>query len=489
MNRPQVELITNQATDDFETRLTERELAVKKAANVNDACTNCDPESRAAVWILRNEDLVRLTDQNVVTSFRSLTKRYGNFGALVTVFINEAEDSPEGVSQHGRLQLLAKYTGVARSVRFFRSASDLSRMLNLITHHDPGRALGPVEPIGNLSNVSKIDKTLLRRAFNDCLEVALEELPGGTHSKVWLARVKHQKGFLEPFAVKIASCESIESERENEFHFARELIPFPHRAPVVDSRCVNGTKTSLVASMFVERATRLDEYISSSSPKLAIDALFDGPLRTYLRTRFKSTISLGTELRRYGMLWAHDEPALVACHASLRSSTVSSPRTLLDDMGRMKPIDVQTTFAHGDLHVRNIYVRDNALDVILIDFAKACYQSPATRDLATLDVSLALDFGDCGTINNTELGSAYAPGILARDVSPSVNRRLQAISELRKQAHFLADRVEEYDVFVAAQLMRMSRVLWQHDHQALSKVVYQHANALLASAFSAIGFC
>jgi hypothetical protein len=120
--------------------------------------------------------------------------------------------------------------------------------------------------------------------------------------------------------------------------------------------------------------------------------------------------------------------------------------------------------AHGDLHTRNIFVRRNSLDVLLIDFAGAHSIGPSSRDPATLDVMLAFDVPDRNNKFPTtpNLRVLYTPPLLPpsrlRSDAGRLDSRIEAIRRVRMHVSGEGMSTQEYEITVACCLLRFARL-------------------------------
>lgn len=158
---------------------------------------------------------------------------------------------------------------------------------------------------------------------------------------------------------------------------------------------------------------------------------------------------------------------LFAAHALAKTVDpgVASPMELLAIVRRFPESEILTCQAHGDMHPRNVFVRDPQ-DLVLIDFASAGDGgSPMVRDAATLDVALAFDgWARPETrLSAHEIASLYTPplfGIRANDLS----HRASLIPHVRGIAMSDVGHPSEYTLAVVAMLLRASRLIARQEH-------------------------
>lgn len=356
-------------------------------------------------------------------------------------------------------------------IRVFDISKGSDPSVEFAARHDPGPDAVPMV-IRGITGASH--QTLLQRAFHDFSEIEATQLEGG-HSRalgVWRidALDRINRFSCEAFVVKIGSVAPITREINNYLNWADFRIPFPHRAPLALSRCVQGFQHRAIVSMFVGRAVRFDDYVCQVSPAMAIAALFDGPLRTWRsRTRLEH-IALGQQYKQYGRFTGI---YLKHLYDKWNDANVPDPMAVYSALEALPPQPVNVCHSHGDLHVRNLYVRENASEVILIDFASANGDSPAARDPACLDVSLAFDC-KTGKLGDHDLAHIYRQNALTVLPDASKDGRLSAIRQLRIQAAASCNSALEYDITLAIYLLLAAR-------RHASKAAYAAAVGILQS--------
>jgi hypothetical protein len=149
-------------------------------------------------------------------------------------------------------------------------------------------------------------------------------------------------------------------------------------------------------SDFVEKSEPFDDYVARTrSVDKVVRSIYTGPLRNWRSNATVEKVRIGMEyVRRVrGESNKHAEGLQRAHVMARRVDTASvSPEALLSILEQLPEREIRSCQAHGDLHPRNIFVRDNSEEIILIDFAKAGdLGNPILRDTATLDVALAFD--------------------------------------------------------------------------------------------------
>jgi len=334
--------------------------------------------------------------------------------------------------------------------------------------HRPTRAPNPslIPPPEDVA-LSSSFKTLLQRAFSEFTRIQLEALYGGKSKVSGVYRVnaydEHDQ-CVAPFVVKVGPRSKIAQEIYGLEDLVLDRVPFQFRPPLARDRCVDGANDRLLISMFVDRALRFDEYLDFCPPVLAISSLFEGPLRTWRRQQdliqTDRPIGLAEEYLRYEVIPSIGNADRLLAPYSLASSVQSKiwrPKDLLTYLYEFPRVQVAQCYCHGDLHTRNIFVRHNSLDVVLIDFAHANYQSPAARDPAKLDVAIAFDVWDDQKaghkyLSRETLARLYSPPLLPPTRIPVTNSRVDAIRQVRLEA-VIDCSATEYDVTVACYLL------------------------------------
>jgi len=300
------------------------------------------------------------------------------------------------------------------------------------------------------------EKALLKRAFNDFHRIDVTDLidTGSTTRRVFRVDAFTQDGSQpEPFTAKIGLRKEIRVEIGNNADFCLESIPFPNLPPIIERRCVSGANRSAMISQFIYRATRLDRFIQAASAGLVIASLFDGPLRNWRSRLNPGEILLATELQAVLPQPASKRLGQAYEAAASIDRNVLKPSDLFSLIHSLKSTKVPACHSHGDLHVKNIFVRENATDVILIDVARSS-QAVVTRDPATLEVSIAFD---CPTsLPGALLRDLYKPGILCRQLMGYRDGQIRAIEQIRIQARASCN-PDAYDLTAAFFLLRMAR--------------------------------
>ena len=308
---------------------------------------------------------------------------------------------------------------------------------------------------------------LLQRAFSEFKRIQLHPLHGGKSKTSGVCRVDAFDDYgqcVAPFVVKLGPRGKIGPEIYGLEDLVLDRVPFQFRPPLARDRCVAGADDRVLVSMFVDRAMRFDDYLEFGPPVLAISSLFDGPLRTWRRQQdliqTDQVIGLAEEYLRYEVIPSLENAGRLDAPYALASGTdtnVCSPQDLLTLLYNFPRVKVAQCYCHGDLHTRNVFIRHNSLDVVLIDFAHANYQSPAARDPAKLDVAIGFDVWDDQKqdhlyLSPETLRRLYRPPLLPPTRVSIVGSRVDAIRQVRLEAVIDCSAIE-YDVTVACYLL------------------------------------
>jgi len=351
--------------------------------------------------------------------------------------------------------------------------------------HEPGPPANALLRIEATFSLTESHEVLLRRAFQDFAGLRAARLFGGANPNVWRIDAAHNDGrACDPFVVKADRRMRITEEIEVVEQFVNEYVPFPNRAPVSLDRCVSGAHERLIVSMFVDRAMRLDEYILSGSPGQVITNLFDVALRTWRANRRMEARQVGKE---FGALGIFGRTQLLQAVARNVGATVASPQELVRRLQDLPQQEIALAYGHGDLHPRNIYVRHNTAEVVLIDFPRSGEMTALSRDPATLDVALALypTRLDSPTrkrvaerLSRDVIRRLYTPPLLPLAVGRIEDPRIEAVRHIRVQVQGDGISEAEYEIAVASYLLRFAE---RGDVMALRALAYELADRLLNS--------
>jgi len=136
-------------------------------------------------------------------------------------------------------------------------------------------------------------------------------------------------------------------------------------------------------------------------------------------------------------------------------SNYPSPNELWRRLEEVPPTPFKVCLSHGDLNVRNIFVRWNATDVILIDFSHVGL-APLSRDPCKLETSIA--FSDTiPLLSDRIIRRLYRHPLLPPHDLPRENGQVEAIQQIRTQC--LGEGVSnlEYEITCACHLLRFAQ--------------------------------
>ena len=137
-------------------------------------------------------------------------------------------------------------------------------------------------------------------------------------------------------------------------------------------------------------------------------------------------------------------------------SGVPSPEELWKSLGQVGPVEFQKCHSHGDLNVRNVFVRWNSTDVVLIDFSHAGEQGAMARDPSKLDTSIALTVKDLQKrlLSARVLRDVYLWPLIPPRQFAYADSRTRAIRQIRRQAGGEGITNAEYVVMTACHLLK-----------------------------------
>jgi hypothetical protein len=320
------------------------------------------------------------------------------------------------------------------------------------------------------------DVILLQRAFNGFKNVTLTPQKGGRSRdcKVWKIEASRETDACEPFVAKAARQEDLQNEFETYRAFVRDFVPFPFRAPILEDRFVKGSTRAVLISAFVGRSQRLDEYLSTASnPELVMVSLFEGALGKWRRGAKGNRGSLGhfyveqqkaakessaSDAMAKSLL--PDPEGLVPTYENVRNAdaAIFNPLKIWSMLDSLPITDYYVCRAHGDLNVRNIFVRWNSMDTVLIDFSHSGINESLARDPAKLETSIGLNV--CNKENKqipeSILRKLYQSPLLPPRDFVVLDGRTDAIYQIRRHAGGEGITNQEYEILVICHLLRFA---------------------------------
>jgi hypothetical protein len=340
------------------------------------------------------------------------------------------------------------------------SRDDFARALR---SYDPGPSINldlPDPLPGHTRNYEHYDSDsiLLRRAFVNFTQVKLKTEQGGFSKdcKVWRVEAHHGTGRCEPFVAKAARRGDLEEEFRTYCDLVRNFVPFPFRAPLLEGHFVRGATRAVLVSAFVSRSQRLDKYLAAvSSPELVMVSLFEGALGNWRRAAVRESASLA----KASLLLPKPQDLTPAFEKARKTSDFVIPPSEL--CTQLEGLPVGEHFfcrVHGDLNIRNVFVRWNTTDTVLIDFSNSGSRGSIARDPAKLDTSIALTARDANDdlLPETVLRKLYRGPLLPPRTFVVTDGRTDAIRQIRRNAGGEGIRSDEYEVLVICHLLRFA---------------------------------
>ena len=348
----------------------------------------------------------------------------------------------------------------------------------LLRAHDPGPAvdtLMSVEVVGESDLLMSDDEILLRRAFHGFTKITLSNEHGGrsTGCRVWRVVVEGGLANREAFIAKTAPFVAVQAERENYRTYVHDQIPFPFRAPIVDERCVSGRERDVLVSMFVGRAQRVDRYLAcGGSPHGVITSLFTDALGSWRAHPEATRASIGRILverqensvsdpsaLQMSLLPNPDDLLTTYRECKKTDSAAPTPKQIMGRLKKLPELEFHYCHAHGDLNIRNVFVRWHSTDAIVIDFEKSGQQDPMARDLSKLETSIAFTGEDA---NGSLLGLDELDRLFKHPILPP--NRLRAFDDPRKAAirqirrHACGEGISnaEFEIFTICHFLRFA---------------------------------
>lgn len=318
------------------------------------------------------------------------------------------------------------------------------------------------DPHVSLENATSLNQQqlhLIKRAFEDFKSITVGPLEKGMSSAEgpWRISAKSELRCVD-FVVKIDTLTRSRKEIDAVRDMCVEQMAFPHYPPVMRDRCLASATRRAFVTCFVDRAVLFENYITVNSSKLAITSIFDGPLRLWRQNPRVQQIPFGeyAETEIFGKKIGDTDLISTYESAKLFDSSVLSPTQILSKLKSKGNIAISKVMSHGDLHLRNIFVRHHSPDIVLIDFS-SCSELPAAMDPATLDISLGFDIPDNDPqkpyFDRETCIQIYAPPLFGRPIQiGKESPRAEAIEAVRSHAITLCKELE-YQITIAASLL------------------------------------
>lgn len=471
------------------------------------------PEDRTTIFVVGGRDLTEHADQFALKGLRLtpcdlsdlsaisapelfasakaliVAEPHGKYGALSDVFDRVAPwVMAEGVAlvyfptsrgDLGRAEALVARTGWLKArengPRWVYLEDNVQKLAEMLGRHHPGPGTGNANIVlRDGSNLRGEHRTLLRRAFWDAKDIAVEKLPGGVSSPgayCVYASLRTEYGQQEPtpFVFKVDHPKKISEECNSYREFVQPFVPFHLRPGLIETRCIEIPSLAALTCNFVEGATPMETALSSGQGAGAIFSLFETTLRRFrhqayfadrrpniVRDYVRDRVKIA-ELRK-------DSTKRLRIELAKQYKFEGEPEELQEAIAaRADGIESQYVVIHGDLHLGNIMVRHK--DSIVIDFGSMLHEGPLTADPGALEASIA--FGTRKDESPTQqqewfrfIDQIYESPLELPIPTPDyfhfawVNR---AIREVRHIAHCCGVSADETLLVLAASLLRYAR--------------------------------
>jgi len=427
-----------------------------------------DPECRALLIHVDNPTTDANQTARLAAILDDLARPALDNGVLVTLVVQGS--AADQVSAIQAVYQRFKLPGIVDTFRYRPNIiawvpNVVGPLAQACARHEPGPAWRPLTVVmAGDRPIEQSNRRLLERAFSDCdrLEVRLLQERSARVGRVSVYRVQPGRADRPdpvPFIVKIGHPEVIDAEEGATAWACGDHTPYPYFPPLTPERNVSSRDRRALVSQFVDRAILFDDYIRSHSPAVAVASLFDGPLRCWRSNSRSEQVRIGQYVLENGLV----RPWLSAYQNVYRRAHrvhggVRKPRLLISALRNLPAIAVNICGAHGDLHVKNLFVRENSVDIVLIDFNRAG-EAPASRDPAELEVSLAFSPVAPGeaAIDAATLQALYSGSLLKRtDLARQGHPRVLAIEQVRRQVAGAVTEAE-YSAMVGAHCLYFAR--------------------------------
>ena len=271
--------------------------------------------------------------------------------------------------------------------------ASLAEAAEWFARHDAGQAPAKVEIEVLGGGLDEHTRHLLRRAFSDCVHLAVMPIDGGRTARgvyrVFASLKDAESGpHPMPFLVKIGAPKNIREEMENYRHRAEPFIPFHLRPALNERRSIVTPKAGALVCNFIEGGAGLREVLRNGQGACAIFSLFEVTLRALRGHAFNSDprpLIVSSFLK--GRLKLNEISAMRRRIAARDFKVTRTPEQICDALLTLaEPLVSYSGVYHGDPHAGNVLVRQR--DAILIDFGSMRQDGPITADPAILEASL-----------------------------------------------------------------------------------------------------
>lgn len=355
------------------------------------------------------------------------------------------------------------------------SDAQVSLAIKGVLEHEPGPAWRNLD-IGPGADVE--DKPLIQRAFSDCETLSVRKIM--PNKRIYrVDAMRPTAPHPVPFLIKLDTFDRIASERGN-IELCADTIPFPFVPPMIPQRYTPGAGQSALVSHFVERALLLSDYAKSHNLNRAVLSIFDDALRVWRSHAILASYMLGEYVLETVRIIKSAPQDYLAAYANLPNATnVPGPDILLDKLRKMPSVELYEVCSHGDLHLKNVFVRQSG-EVVLIDFLRSGI-APASRDPAELECSISLDPDAGPLLDKKSLSELYAPPLLPPKVMPKPgNPRFDAVCQVRMQMGPIVGEIE-YQLMVATHLLWWARKKNPEAYRLAARLILSAEAGLCAS--------
>lgn len=275
------------------------------------------------------------------------------------------------------------------NIRFFPTGHSWDRIANFLLFHPAGKAPSTTLQVYPEECFDSAELLLLRRAFEGCAEVRLEQMiEGRSGARVFRTHARIESGvpgsWNQPYFVKIGPRMEILREYVNYQEKVTPYIPFHLGPHLVADRCCLGAHNAIIVGDYVEQSETLKHCARDGRAAMAISCLFNRTLRGWYCGCVKDQRELMT---MSGSRVPNRFPKAVRQTATAIGATLDN-KHLVAQLRLCKDRPWYRGPIHGDLHSTNVRVR--ATDAIVIDF-EAHRDGLILRDIARLEVSLLTD--------------------------------------------------------------------------------------------------
>jgi hypothetical protein len=277
------------------------------------------------------------------------------------------------------------------------AALDLNGILQIVQYNPGGQRpstdlrIHVFDPDGQGIKLSTVKEILLRRAFADCQEMRLHQLPAGLSGvMVFRAHANPAAGLHSDwpmaYLVKIGDRKKIATEYEKYQEHALLYIPFELAPRLILARCGLGAREGIIVGDFIDQSEPLWRAAHNDRGARAVGHLFTRTLRAW---RHAALPDIGRTLPEAladlfpETIPSHREPLIRPLGAKLNLIQLRELLSRCDS----KP--VLTGTIHGDLNAGNVLVRNG--EAILIDFEQLKEGRPLVYDAASVEAALLVE--------------------------------------------------------------------------------------------------